>query len=125
MAGKDKKKQAAVPYEFIQEVNKMNKDEIVKRFIQEENDLKAMRQIKKEDEQISELASQIKDKEESIKDEIDVLKEKIKAIREEDEEFVELKENKKALEGGYRNEMKRRRAYRDYLYETMQKIYQA
>ena len=125
MAGKDKKKQAAVPYEFIQEVNKMNKDEIVKRFIQEENDLKAMRQIKKEDEQISELASQIKDKEESIKDEIDVLKEKIQAIREEDEEFVELKENKKALEGGYRNEMKRRRAYRDYLYETMQKIYQA
>jgi len=124
MAGKDKKKQAAVPYEFIQEVNKMNKDEIVKRFIQEENDLKAMRQIKKEDEQISELASQIKDKEESIKDEIDVLKEKIQAIREEDEEFVELKENKKALEGGYRNEMKRRRAYRDYLYETMQKIYQ-
>jgi len=125
MAGKNKKKQAAVPYEFIQEVNKMNKDEIVKRFIQEENDLKAMRQIKKEDEQISELASQIKDKEESIKDEIDVLKEKIQAIREEDEEFVELKENKKALEGGYRNEMKRRRAYRDYLYETMQKIYQA
>lgn len=125
MAGKDKKKQAAVPYEFIQEVNKMNKDEIVKRFIQEENDLKAMKQIKKEDEQISELASQIKDKEESIKDDIDVLKEKIKAIREEDEEFVELKENKKALEGGYRNEMKRRRAYRDYLYETMQKIYQA
>ena len=124
MAKKSKKKQAAVPYEFIQEVNKMNKDEIVKRFIQEENDLKAMRQIKKEDEQISELASQIKDKEESIKDEIDVLKEKIKAIREEDEEFVELKENKKALEGGYRNEMKRRRAYRDYLYETMQKIYQ-
>jgi len=124
MAGKNKKKQASVPYEFIQEVNKMNKDEIVKRFIQEENDLKAMRQIKKEDEQISELASQIKDKEESIKDEIDVLKEKIKAIREEDEEFVELKENKKALEGGYRNEMKRRRAYRDYLYETMQKIYQ-
>ena len=124
MAGKNKKKQAAVPYEFIQEVNKMNKDEIVKRFIQEENDLKAMRQIKKEDEQISELASQIKDKEESIKDEIDVLKEKIQAIREEDEEFVELKESKKALEGGYRNEMKRRRAYRDYLYETMQKIYQ-
>jgi len=43
---------------------------------------------------------------------------------EEDEELVELKENKKALEGGYRDEMKRRSAYRDYLYETMQKIYQ-
>jgi hypothetical protein len=43
---------------------------------------------------------------------------------EEDEELVELKENKKALEGGYRDEMKRRMAYRDYLYETMQKIYQ-
>ena len=102
----------------------MSKDEIVKRFIQEENDLKAMKKVKKEDEQISELASQIKHKEENIKDKIDALKEKMKAIREEDEEFVELKENKKALEGGYRDEMKRRRAYRDYLYETMQKIYQ-
>jgi hypothetical protein len=125
MSKKSKKKQAAVPYEFIQEVNKMNKDEIVKRFILEENDLKAMRKVKREDEQISEIASQIKGKEEFIKDKIDELKEKMKAIREEDEEFVELKENKKALEGGYRDEMKRRRAYRDYLYETMQKIYQA
>jgi hypothetical protein len=124
MAQRSKKKQAAVPYEFIQEVNKLTKDEIVKRFIQEENDLKAMKKIKKEDAQISEIASQIKDKEVIIKDKIDDLKVKIKAIREEDEEFVELKENKKALEGGYRDEMKRRRAYRDYLYETMQKIYQ-
>jgi CRISPR/Cas system-associated exonuclease Cas4 (RecB family) len=124
MVKKNRKKQAAVPYEFIQEVNKMSKDEIVKRFILEENDLKAMKKIKREDEQISELASQIKHKEENIKDKIDALKEKMKAIREEDEEFVELKENKKALEGGYRDEMKRRRAYRDYLYETMQKIYQ-
>ena len=124
MAKKNKKKQAAVPYEFIQEVNKMSKDEIVKRFIQEENDIQAMKKVKGEDEQISDLASQIKDKEEIIKDKIDVLKEKIKAIREEDEELVELKENKKALEGGYHDEMKRRGAYRDYLYETMQKVYQ-
>jgi len=124
MAKKSKKKLAAVPYEFIQEVNKMSKDEIVKRFIQEENDLKAMKKVKREDEQISGLASQIKDKEEIIKDKVDALKEKMKAIREEDEEFVELKGNKKALEGGYRDEMKRRRAYRDYLYETMQTIYQ-
>ena len=118
-----KRKQAAVPYEFIQEVNELSKDEIVKRFIQEENDLKAMKKVKREDEQISGLASQIKDKEEMIKDKIDALKEKMKAIREEDEEFVEIKENKKALEDGYRDEMKRRRAYRDYLYETMQRIY--
>jgi hypothetical protein len=124
MAKKNKKKQAAVPYEFIQEVNKMSKDEIVKRFIQEENDLRAMKTLKREDEQISQLASQIKDKEESMKDKLDSLKEKMKAIREEDEEFVELKENKKALEGGYRDEMKRRKAYRDYLYEIMQTIYQ-
>jgi CRISPR/Cas system-associated exonuclease Cas4 (RecB family) len=102
----------------------MSKDEVVKRFIQEENDLKAMKKVKREDEQISELASQIKYKEENIRDKIDALREKMKAIREEDEEFVELKENKKALEGGYRDEMKRRRAYRDYLYETMQTIYQ-
>ena len=102
----------------------MSKDEIVKRFIQEENDIKAMKKVKREDEQISEIASQIKHKEENIKDRIDTLKEKMRAIREEDEEFVELKENKKALEGGYRDEMKRRRTYRDYLYETMQKIFQ-
>ena len=124
MARKGKKKQAAVPYEFIQEVNKMNKDEIVRRFIQEENDLNAMKKLKREDEQISGLASQIKDKEEIVKDKINTLKEEMKAIREEDGEFVELKDNKKALEGGYRDEMKRRRAYRDYLYETMQRIYQ-
>jgi len=124
MANKREKKQAAVPYEFIQEVNKMSKDQIVERFILEENDLKAMKKVKREDEQISELASQIKDKEEITKDKIDALKEEMKAIREEDGEFVELKENKKALEDGYRDEIKRRRAYRDYLYETMQKIYQ-
>jgi len=123
MARKGKKKQAAVPYEFIQEVNKMNKDEIVRRFIQEENDLNAMKKLKREDEQISGLASQIKDKEAIVKDKINTLKEEMKAIREEDQEFVELKENKKALEDGYRDEMKRRRAYRDYLYETMQRIY--
>jgi hypothetical protein len=102
----------------------MSKDEIVKRFIQEENDLRAVKKVKREDEQIAELASQIKHKEENIRDKVDALNEKIKAIREEDGEFVELKENKKALEGGYRDEMKRRRSYRDYLYETMQKIYQ-
>ncbi len=39
MAKINKKKQAAVPYEFIQEVNKMSKDEIVKRFLLEEDDL--------------------------------------------------------------------------------------
>ena len=124
MAKKSKKKQAAVPYEFIEEVNRMSKDQIVERFILEENDLKAMKKVKREDEQISELASQMKDKEEIIKDKIDALKDEMKAIREEDGEFVELKENKKALEDGYRDEIKRRRAYRDYLYETMQKIYQ-
>jgi len=124
MANKSKKKKVAVPYEFIQEVNKMNKEEIVKRFILEENDIRALKKIKSEDEQISEIASQIKEKELHIKDDVDVLKDKIKAIREEDKEIVELKENKKALEGGYRDEMKRRRAYRDYLYEVMQKIYQ-
>jgi vacuolar-type H+-ATPase subunit I/STV1 len=124
MARKSKKKQAAVPYEFIQEVNSMSKDQIVKRFIQEENDIKAMKKIQREDVQLSDLVSQIKDKGRDIKDDIDVLKEKIKAIQEEDEDLVELKQNKKALEGGYRDERKQRKAYRDYLYDTMQKIYQ-
>ena len=124
MARKSKKKQAAVPYEFIQEVNSMSKDQIVKRFIQEENDIKAMKKIQKEDVQLSDLVAQIKDKERDIKDDIDVLKEKIKAVREEDEDLVELKQNKKALEGGYRDERKQRKVYRDYLYDIMQKIYQ-
>jgi len=35
---KNREEQEAVPYEFIQEVNKMSKDEIVKRFIQEEDE---------------------------------------------------------------------------------------
>ena len=124
MAKKSKKKQPAVPYEFIQEVNKMSKDQIVRRFIQEEDDLMAMKRVQKEDEQLSALASQIKDREESIKDRIDAFKEQMRAVREEDEEFVEIRENKKALEGAYSDERKRRKAYRDYLYETMQKIYQ-
>ena len=124
MARKSKKKQAAVPYEFIQEVNSMSKDQIVKRFIQEENDIKAMKKIQKEDVQLSDLVAQIKNKERDIKDDIDVLKEKIKAVREEDEDLVELKQNKKALEGGYRDERKQRKVYRDYLYDIMQKIYQ-
>jgi hypothetical protein len=124
MARKSKKKQAAVPYEFIHEVNNMTKDQIVKRFIQEEDDLKALKRVQKEDEQLSDLSSQIKDKEWSIKDRIDDLREKMKTVRDEDEDLVELRENKKALEGGYREERKRRKAYRDYLYETMQKVYQ-
>lgn len=123
MAKKSKKKQAAVPYEFIQEVNKMSKDQIVRRFIQEEDDLKAMKTVQKEDEQLSALASQIKEREVSVRDKIDALKEEIRAILEEDEELVEIRENKRALEGGYSEERKRRKAYRDYLYETMQKIY--
>ncbi|MDO8785519.1 MAG: hypothetical protein Q7J12_04810 [Syntrophales bacterium] len=123
MVKKRKKKQAAVPYEFIQEVNKMSKDQIVRRFIQEEDDLKAMKTVQKEDEQLSALVSQIKEREVSVRDKIDALREEIRAILEEDEELVEIRENKRALEGGYSEERKRRKAYRDYLYETMQKIY--
>jgi len=119
------KKQATVPYEFIQEVNKMNREALVKRFIQEENDLLALKKVKREDAQISELASQIREREGEFREKIAALREKIAAIREEDEELVDLRESKKALEGGYRDEMRRRKAYRDYLYETMQKAYQA
>ena len=120
-----KKKQTAVPYEFIQEVNKMNREEIVKRFIQEENDLQALKKLKREDAEISQIASQIREREEEFKERMEALREEIKAVREEDEELVELRENKKALDGGYRDEMKRRKAYRDYLYETMQKAFLA
>jgi hypothetical protein len=122
---KRRKKDSAVPYEFIQEVNKMTKEEIVKRYIQEENDLIALRKIKREDQQIAEVAAQIKEYEKSFKDQIIALREKIRDIRDEDAEIVELRENRNALEGGYRDEMKRRKAYRDYLYEVMQKAFQA
>ena len=120
-----RKKDAAVPYEFIQEVNKMNKDEIVKRFIQEENDLTALKNLKRDDSQIAEVAAQIKESEKEIKERIIELQEKIRDIREEDDDIVELRENKKALEGGYRDEMKRRKAYRDYLYNVMQQAFQS
>jgi septal ring factor EnvC (AmiA/AmiB activator) len=122
---KNRKKDTAVPYEFIQEVNKMNREEIVRRFIQEENDLTALKKIRRDDNQIAEIAAQIKEHEEDIKDRIIALREKIKDIRDEDEDIVELRENRKALEGGYRDEMKRRKAYRDYLYDVMQKAFQA
>jgi len=121
---KNRKKDSAVSYELIQEVNKMTREGIVKRFIQEENDLTAFRKIKREDSQIAEVAAQIKEHEEGIKDRIIALREKIKDIRDEDEEFVELLEDRKALEGGYRDEMKRRKTYRDYLYGVMQKAFQ-
>lgn len=122
---KNRKKDTAVPYEFIQEVNKMTREEIVKRFILEENDLTALKKIKREDDQIAEVAAQIREHEKGIMDRVIALQEKIKDIRDEDEEIVELRENKKALEGGYRDEMKRRKAYRDYLYDVMQKAFQA
>lgn len=122
---KKRKKDTAVPYEFIQETNKMTKEEIVRRFIQEENDLTALKKIKSEDNQIAELAAQIREHEGGIKDRLIALREKIKDIRDEDEEIVELRESRKALEGGYRDEMKRRKAYRDYLYDVMQKAFQA
>jgi hypothetical protein len=117
---KKRKKDSAVPYEFIQEVNKMSKDDIVKRFIQEENDILALRKVKREDQQIGEIEERIKEHENGIMERIIALREKIKDIKDEDAEIVELREDKKDLEGGYRDELKRRKAYRNYLYEVMQ-----
>ena len=117
---KKKKKDSAVPYEFIQEVNKMAKDDIVKRFIQEENDILALRKVKREDHQIGEIEKRIKEHENGTKEQIIALRKKIREIQDEDAEIVELRGDKKALEGGYRDELRRRKAYRDYLYEVMQ-----
>ncbi len=117
---KKRKKDSAVPYEFIQEVNKMAKDDIVKRFIQEENDILALRKVKREDQQIGEIGERIKEQENGNKDRIIALRKKISDIKDEDAEIVQLREDKKALEGGYRDELRRRKAYRDYLYEVMQ-----
>jgi len=117
---KKRKKDSAVPYEFIQEVNKMSKDDIVKRFIQEENDILALKKVKREDQQIGEIGERIKEQENGNKDRIIALRKKISDIKDEDAEIVQLREDKKALEGGYRDELRRRKAYRDYLYEVMQ-----
>jgi len=117
---KKKKKDSAVPYEFIQEVNKMSKDDIVKRFIQEENDILALRKVKREDHQIEEIGERIKEHENGSNERIIALRKKIRDIQDEDAEIVELRGDKKALEGGYRDELRRRKAYRDYLYEVMQ-----
>lgn len=117
---KTKKKDSAVPYEFIQEVNKMSKDELVKRFIQEENDILALRKVKREDHQIGEIGERIKEHENGIKERIIALRKKIREIKDEDPEIVGLRGDKKDLEGGYRDELRRRKAYRDYLYEVMQ-----
>jgi hypothetical protein len=117
---KKRKKDSAVPYEFIQEVNKMSKDDIVKRFIQEENDILALKKVKREDHQIGEIGERIKEHENGIKEQVIALRKKIRDIKDEDAEIVELRGDKKALEGGYRDELRRRKAYRDYLYEVMQ-----
>jgi hypothetical protein len=120
---KKKKKDSAVPYEFIQEVNKMSKEDIVKRFIQEENDILALKKVKREDQQIGEIGERIKEHENGSKERIIALRKKIRDIQDEDAEIVELRGDKKALEGGYRDELKRRKAYRDYLYEVMQRAF--
>ena len=117
---KKRKKDSAVPYEFIQELNKMAKDDIVKRFIQEENDILALRKVKREDHQIGEIGERIKEHENGTKEQIIALRKKIRDIKDEDAEIVELRGDKKDLEGGYRDELRRRKAYRDYLYEVMQ-----
>jgi len=117
---KKRKKDSAVPYEFIQEVNKMSKDDIVKRFIQEENDILALRKVKREDQQIVKIDELIKERENGVKEQIIALRKKIKDIKDEDAEIVGLREDKRDLEGGYRDELKRRKAYRDYLYGVMQ-----
>ncbi len=117
---KKRKKDSAVPYEFIQEVNKMSKDDIVKRFIQEENDILALRKVKREDQQIAKIDELIKERENGIKERIIALRNKIRDIKDEDAEIVELRGDKRDLEGGYRDELRRRKAYRDYLYEVMQ-----
>jgi hypothetical protein len=120
---KKKKKESTVPYEFIQEVNKMAKDEIVRRFIQEENDILALKKVKREDHQIGEIEKRIKEHENGLKEQIIALREKIRDIKDEDAEIVQLRGDKKDLEGGYRDELRRRKAYRDYLYEVMQKAF--
>ena len=114
------KNKLSVPYEFIQEVNKMTKDDIVKRFIQEENDILALRKVKREDQQIVKIRDRIKEHEDGIKEQIGELRNKIKDLKDEDAEIVELRGDKKDLESGYRDELKRRKAYRDYLYGVMQ-----
>lgn len=119
---KRKKKDQAVPYDFIEEVNKMSKDEVIRRFIQEENDIIALDEQKKNDLNIKELSEQIKEmSEKSAEDqaEIEELKEKLKKLSQGSEEIEELKANKKALESGYKDEKKRRKALRDYLYNAM------
>ena len=115
-----------MPQEFIWEVNKMSKEQLVKRFIQEENDINALDQAKKKDGTICDINEQIKAHEESLREQIEAIRKEstdaIEAIRA-DSAVDELREDKKALLKGYNNEKKRRKAYRDYLYKTMGRAY--
>ena len=116
------KKSKAVPYEVIEEVNKLGKDGLVKRFVQEENDILALKKVASKDATLSDLKKQIQERKKATKEEADKLKEQIKALYE-DDEMEQLMEDKTALEKGYRDEAKRRKALRDYLYERVSKVF--
>jgi len=115
-----KKKEIAIPQHTIDEVNRLSKDQLVKRFIAEESDLQALEQEKKGNTDLKDLKKQIKDAGQANKDQIDELKERIKELKE-DEDLDDLKKKKKDLEGGDNDEIKRRRAVRNYVFGVMRK----
>lgn len=119
---KSRKKKDQVPYEFIERVNKMDAKELVKAFIREEEDIKALELQRKSDDKLAEINAMIKAQKEEVSEELETLKEKIKELLA-GNSVDELKEDRKALVKGYNEEIKRRKAFRNFLYETMARAY--
>jgi len=150
---KRKQKNDAVPLEFIQEINKLGKEELTRRFLEEENDInalieqkKSLNKFKKEDEEKAEdnsskeevdpdasLPEVVRLVAKDYKAEIERLERCLKSIydahamdtpeTESEESEDEPNEDLRAQRQGFSGEIKRRRKLRNYLYEQMNVAY--
>lgn len=118
-----RRRQDAVPDHTREEVDRMGKEALITRFVQEENDILAVEKQKKDDSSLKDLREQLKELGYENQDEIDELTTKVKELKSADEERSEIEQAKKDLEGGYRDELKRRKAVRKYVYEKIQPHY--
>ena len=113
----------AVPDHTREEIDVLNREDLVKRFVREENNILTVQKQKKDDGTLKDIREQIKELGYSNQEEIDEFADKLKELKAVDEECAELVEQKKALERGYREELKGRKAVRKYVYEKVQSHY--
>jgi len=113
----------AVPDFTREEIDRLGKEELIKRFVQEENDILAVEEQKKTDPNIVDFREQLKEMGYTHQSEIDELTARSKELKAADEDRTEIAQQKKDVEGGYKDELKRRRAVRKYVYEKLKPHY--